>query len=81
MSEYWSGDPFMISKLVLTGVYPVNFKLWANKVLVLDTQIENSNVFRLPTGYRADTLEWAVSGSARIKSVHIGETPYSLREA
>jgi hypothetical protein len=76
-----NGDPFTIDPLVLTGVYPVNFKLWANKILVLDTQIENSDVFRLPTGYRADTLEFAVSGSARIKSIHIGETPYSLREA
>lgn len=76
-----NGDPFTIDLMVLTGVYPVNFKLWANKVLVLDTQIENSDVFRLPTGYRADTLEFSVSGSARIKSVHIGETPYSLREA
>lgn len=76
-----NGDPFTIDMMVLTGAYPVNFKLWANKVLVLDTNIENSDVFRLPTGYRADTLEFSVSGSARIKSVHIGETPYSLREA
>jgi hypothetical protein len=76
-----NGDPFTISKLVLTGVYPVNFKLWANKVLVLDTNIVDSNIFRLPTGYRADTLEFSVSGSARIKSIHIGETPNSLRDA
>lgn len=76
-----NGDPFTINMLTLTGAYPVNFKLWANKILVLDTNIENSEVFRLPTGYRADTLEFSVSGSARIKSIHIGETPYSLREA
>lgn len=76
-----NGDPFTISMLVLTGVYPVSFKLWANKVLVLDANIENSDVFRLPTGYRADTLEFSVSGSARIKSVHLGETVYGLREA
>lgn len=76
-----NGDPFTINLLTLTGAYPVNFKLWANKVLVLDTNIENSDVFRLPTGYRSDTLEFSISGSARIKSVHIGETPYSLREA
>jgi hypothetical protein len=76
-----NGDPFTIDMMVLTGVYPVNFKLWANKVLVLDANIENSDIFRLPTGYRADTLEFSVSGSARIKSIHIGETPYSLREA
>lgn len=76
-----NGDPFTISLMTLTGVYPVNFKLWANRILVLDTNIANSEVFRLPTGYRADTLEFSVSGSARIKSVHIGETPYSLRDA
>ena len=76
-----NGDPFTIDMLVLTGVYPVNFKLWANKILVLDANISNSDVFRLPTGYRADTLEFSVSGSARIKSVHLGESPYSLRDA
>jgi hypothetical protein len=76
-----NGDPFTISLLTLTGVYPVNFKLWANKILVLDADVENSDIFRLPTGYRADTLEFSVSGSARIKAVHFGETPSSLREA
>lgn len=76
-----NGDPFTIYLRELTGVYPVTFKLWANKQLVLDANIEDSEIFRLPTGYRADTIEFAVSGSARIKAVHIGETPYSLREA
>lgn len=76
-----NGDPFTISLRTLTGVYPVTFKLWANKQLVLDVNIENDQVFRLPTGYRADTVEFAVTGSARIKAVHIAETPYGLREA
>ena len=58
---------------------PVNFKLWVNKVLVFDQAITSDNIFRLPSGYRSDTFEVAVSGSARIRSIHLGETPFGLR--
>lgn len=75
-----NGDPFTIDLMVLTGIYPVNFKLWANGVLVLSANIENSDVFRLPTGYLAEKVEFSVSGSARIKAVHIADTPQALQE-
>jgi len=38
-------------------------------------------VFRLPSGYRSDTFEVGVSGSARVRAIHVGETPYGLRTA
>ena len=63
----------------VTGSYPVSFRLWANKQLVCDVTVSNSDIFRLPPGYRADTFEFAVAGSARIRAIHIGETPFGLR--
>jgi hypothetical protein len=41
--------------------------------------VTDSNIFRLPSDYKSDTLEVAVTGSARIRAIHIGETPYNLR--
>lgn len=58
--------------------YAVNFRLWANKTLVADVAVTNSDVFRLPAGYKSDTFEVAVSGSARIRAVHLADTPQGL---
>jgi len=63
----------------VTGSYPVSFRLWANKQLVCNVTVADSNIFRLPPGYRADTFEFAVTGSARIRAIHVGETPFGLR--
>jgi len=76
-----NGDPFTHSLRAVSGAYPVTFKLWANKQLVCEATIVDSDIFRLPTGYRTDTFELSVSGSARIRAIHIGETPYGLRSA
>lgn len=77
-----NGDPDLTIYLKsITGAFPVTFKLWANKELVCDVTVDNSEIFRLPAGYRSDTFEVAVSGSARIRAIHIGETPFGLRTA
>lgn len=77
-----NGDPDLtIYQRSITGAFPVTFKLWANKELVCDVTVEDSNIFRLPAGYRTDTFEVSVSGSARIRAIHIGETPFGLRSA
>lgn len=73
-----NGDIPTIYRLEPVGSYFINFKLWANKKLVADVVVSNSSIFRLPTGYKTDTLELSVSGSARIRSIHIGETPAGL---
>lgn len=77
-SSLLNGDSFMLYPLETAGSYSVNFRLWANKLLVADVVVSNSDIFRLPTGYKTDTLEIAVSGSARIRSIHFGETPAGL---
>ena len=59
----------------------VTFKLWANKELVFEKVVCDTNIFRLPTGYRTDTYEVGISGATTIKAIHIAETPYGLRES
>lgn len=58
----------------------VNFKLYANKTLVYDEDIITDAVFRLPSGYRSDTVEFEVSGDIRVRAVHLAETPLGLKE-
>jgi len=76
-----NGDPLTRDLLPYSDKFPVTFRLWANKELVFQGTILSSDIFRLPTGYRSDTFEVAVSGSARVRSIHIGETPFGLRTA
>jgi hypothetical protein len=74
-----NGDNLLRSTLPVPGVLPVTFRLWADKELVFQATIFDDSIFRLPSGYRADTFEVAVSGSARIRAIHLGETPFGLR--
>ncbi len=74
-----NGDNFTRTYKTVAGVLPVTFRLWANKVLIFQGTVSSSDIFRLPSGYRSDTFEMAVSGSARVRAIHIGETPFGLR--
>jgi hypothetical protein len=76
-----NGDNLTRSLKVVAGLLPITFRLWSNKTLVFQGTVSSSDVFRLPTGYRSDTFEIAVSGSARVRAIHIGETPFGLRTA
>jgi hypothetical protein len=76
-----NGDNFTRTSKTVTGVLPVTFRLWANKTLIFQGTVSSSDIFRLPSGYRSDTFEMAVSGSARVRAIHIGETPFGLRAA
>ena len=73
-----NGDVRTQYSLELIGAYSVNFRLWANKTLVMDAVVTSSDIFRLPTGYKSDTFEVAVSGSARIRAIHLADTPQGL---
>ena len=65
-----------------SGLYLcITFKLWVDKVLVFQGNVCSDKIFRLPAGYRSDTFEVSVSGAARVRAIHLGETPYGLREA
>ncbi len=63
------------------AISDITFKLWVDKQLILTTVIGDMGVFRLPTGYRSDTFEVGVSGDIRVRAIHLGETPLSLKEA
>jgi hypothetical protein len=76
-----NGDFGTKYKLPLPTALPVTFRIWANKELIFQGILYTSDIFRLPSGYRSDTFEVAVSGSARIRAIHIGETPFGLRAA
>lgn len=59
---------------------PLTFKLYVNKTLLYTTTRSDSTVFRLPTGYKSDTFEVEVEGILRVRAIHLGETPTSLRQ-
>lgn len=63
-----------------TDTPDITFTLWANGVQVYSNPVYNDAIFRLPRGYRTDTVEVAVEGNARIRAIHLGQTPLSLRE-
>jgi hypothetical protein len=62
------------------GLDNVTFQMWVNKELIFTNQITDSNVFRLPAGYLSDTFEVAVESDVRVRAIHLGETPLSLKE-
>ena len=57
---------------------PITFFLYADKELIFSTNLTDKSVFRLPAGYKTDTYEARITGTARIRSIHLGETPASL---
>jgi len=61
---------------------PITVKLFvgSNKQLIFQGTVLTDDTFRLPSGYRTDTFEISVSGSSRVRAIHVGETPYGLRE-
>lgn len=58
---------------------PLTFELWVDKVLVYTGSVNNKNIFRLPSGYRSDTFEIAITGNMRVRAIHLGETPSTLK--
>lgn len=62
------------------GLDNVTFRLWVNKELIFTDSISDVNVFRLPTGYLSDTFEVGVESDVRVRAIHLGETPLSLKE-
>ena len=76
-----NGDGQTLNLKDVSGALPVTFKLFSDKSLVFQGTVLSDDIFRLPSGYRSDTFEVAVSGSARIRAIHISETPYGLKTA
>ena len=59
---------------------PLTFRLYVDKTLLFTTTRADNTVFRLPTGYKSDTFEVEVEGILRVRAIHLGETPTSLRQ-
>lgn len=57
---------------------PVTFTLYADKFPVMTTTRASSDVFRLPAGYKTDTYEVEITGTVRVRAIHLGETPAAL---
>jgi hypothetical protein len=76
VSQQWQADTSPWAT-----VDDITFRLWVDKQLLLTTTVGNMGVFRLPTGYRSDTFEVGVEGDVRVRAIHLGETPLSLKEA
>lgn len=76
-----NGDNLTRTFKEIQGVLPITFRLWVDKQLAFQATVSSDEVFRLPSGYRSDTFEVGVSGSARVRAIHIGETPFGLRTA
>jgi hypothetical protein len=68
-----------LSNIAWDVIEPIEFRLYANRVLQFSTTRASSDVFRLPAGYKTDTYEVEVSGTVRVRSIHLGETPLSLK--
>jgi hypothetical protein len=81
VSPVWSewDSTWITADVTWDVVEPVTFKLYANRSLVLTTTRADSDVFRLPAGYKTDTYEVEISGTVRVRAVHLGETPTSLK--
>jgi hypothetical protein len=73
------GDSFIQQPLPSTAT--IQFQLFSDKELIFTTELADSSIFRLPTGYRTDTYEVRVTGSKRIRAIHLGETPLGLETA
>lgn len=80
-STILNGDAVTLQAIPYTSTYPLTFSLWVEGELLTTVSLTSSDIFRLPSGYRSDTFEVGVSGTARVKAIHLGETPYGLRTA
>ena len=76
-----NGDNITSYPKSTTSVYSVTFKLYQNKTLQFTTTLVSDAIFRCPAGYKSDTFEFGVAGRARVRAIHVGETPDGLRNA
>jgi hypothetical protein len=76
-----NGDGLTENLRGVVGTQPVVFTLWQDKTQVFSATILSDEIFRLPSGYKSDTFEVSVSGGARVRAIHLGETPDGLRKA
>lgn len=67
-SQVWNSDD------------PITFKLYVDKQLKFTRACTNSDIFRMPKGYKDDTFEFQVESYVRVRAVHLADTPIALKE-
>lgn len=60
---------------------PITFKLYKDKAEYFTTTCSDSSIFRLPAGFKTDTYSVEIQSSVRVRAIHLGSTPLSLRQA
>jgi hypothetical protein len=60
---------------------PITFRLYVNKELKFTKICTSTDVFRMPSGYKHDTFEFELESYIRVRAVHLGDMPISLRDA
>lgn len=78
--QRWNGSDL----LAVPAVPPANevtFQLYVDGAVKCSKTIASNKVFTLPSGYKADNVAVRVQSQCRIKSIELGETPDSLRQA
>ena len=73
------GDSLLQNTRTVPSTYSLTFNLWQNKTLVFTRVVTDSGIFRCPAGYKSDTFEVSVSSVARVRAIHMAETPDGLR--
>jgi hypothetical protein len=81
-SAFWEAaeDNWELTDVLWDAADPITFHLYVDKELTFTTTLSDSNTFRLPAGYKSDTFEFGLASSVRVRAVHLGETPTSLRK-
>jgi hypothetical protein len=81
LTSVWDSSlvQWQLSSQLWNNADQITFKFWTNKELVFTTTLNDSGIFRLPTGYRSDTIEFSIEGNVRVRAVYVGETPMSLK--
>jgi hypothetical protein len=64
---------------VQAETYPVTLKVYAGGALKLTKTVANSNIFTLPSGFRASDWYYEVTGTAKVYGVSIAQSPLEIK--
>lgn len=64
---------------VLSETYPVTLKVYADGVEKLNKSVADSKIFTLPSGFRAQDWYYELTGTAKVYSVSIAQSPYEIK--
>lgn len=78
--QRWNGSDLMVPPAV-PPANEVTFQLYVNGAVKGSRTVTDNKIFTLPSGYKADNAAVRVQSQCRIKSIELGETPESLRQA